>query len=124
MNKFHPQKGTATLSTIFGGCLAAIIVYVAYHILPFYYYYFEMQNQMQAVIRLASTHTDQQIRKKLAYHMVKMDIPASPDELLISRQEDFMKISLKYKEVFSIPWGMDEKVIYVFDFKPEAQGRF
>jgi len=118
------SRGASAITTIVFGAITIVVVYSAYHILPFYYYYFEVVNQMESVIRVASTNTDQEIRRKLDYHIRKMGIPAKPEDLRISRQGNHMQIRLPYREVFAVNFGDKEHVIHVFDFVAEAEGQF
>jgi len=118
------SRGASTITTVVFGAIAIVILYSAYHILPFYYYYFEVVNQMESVIRVASTNTDQEIRRKLDYHIKKMGIPAAPDDLRITRQANYMTIRLPYTETFVVRFGDKKYTIYTFDFIAEAEGAF
>ena len=118
------EKGIGKLTfSVFAAIIAALL-YSAYHILPFYYYYFELVNQMEQVIKVASTETDQEIRKKLLYHIKKMQIPVSPDELRIMRDGKRMSIGLKYEEIFYIPFRGKDYDIHTFKFDAHAEGEF
>jgi len=92
--------------------------------MPFYYYYYELVNQMEAVIRVAGLENDRVIRDKLAYHIKKLEIPADIKDLKIAREGNRMKISLAYEEVFYIRYGGKDYDLHVFPFKAEAQGSF
>ncbi len=100
------------------------IVYCVYNIAPFYYYFYELQNQFDAAIRVASEYTDQEIRTKLLYHMKKFEIPADAEELRIERYDDRMKISLDYTEVFYITWKDKDYTIWEFPFHAEVDRGF
>ena len=114
----------AVFLTLFG-----IALYLAYNILPFYYYYFELIHQMEAVIRVANTDSDDEIRKKLVYHIRHMEIPVGSDEelssaLRIERLNGEMKISLPYEEIFFVTWQGKDYDLWKFKFRAHAEGRF
>lgn len=105
---------------VFGTILAAV-GYCAYNVVPYFYCYHEMQNQMDQMVRIASTVDDAEIRKRLWYHVKKCEIPAEPEDLHIERTTDGIKVWMSYQETFSIPWGDKEREIYKFDFYPNAE---
>ncbi|MDC0358812.1 DUF4845 domain-containing protein, partial [Oligoflexia bacterium] len=102
MIKLKCARGAGKITTLVFGTLIIVTLYCTYYIAPFYYYYYELQNQFITVIRVASTHTDQEIRQKLMYHLKKMQIPMDPEDLKIEREDRTMRISLEYQEVFYI----------------------
>jgi hypothetical protein len=123
------ELAAAKLTLLVFLTLTAAGLYAAYEILPFYYYYYELQNQMEAAIRVASVETDNELRTKLVYHIRKMDLPVGDDAQLkdalkIERDDNVMRISLPYEEVFSIYFGDKEYVIRRFKFKAYAEGEF
>ncbi|MEZ4753381.1 MAG: hypothetical protein R3A13_03615 [Bdellovibrionota bacterium] len=118
------QNGVGKITLIVFSAIIASIVYLGFQILPFYYYYFELENQFAAHIRVASTHTDQEIRKKIEYHLKKLAIPADPEALKIERSREFMRISLKYTEIFEIYWQGKYHTIWKFPFNAKAEGKF
>ena len=92
--------------------------------MPFYYCYFELENQFASVIRVASTHTDQEIRQKLMYHIKKLEVPVDPEQLIIEREEGLMRISLEYQEVFYLTFQDKDYDIYTFDFHAFSEGNY
>ena len=123
----NPEAGIGKLTVMVFGTLIAVTIYCTYEILPFYYYYYELKNQMEAGIHVASTDTDKEIRDKLKYHIRKMDLPVGDDDMLqeslkIERDDNLMRISLPYVEVFSLRWGEKEYVLHRFKFHAYAEG--
>jgi hypothetical protein len=106
------------------GTIVAVALYCGYQIIPFYYYFYELQNQMDALARVADLETDQNIRKKLEYHMKKMQIPADISDLKIVREGSAIRLSLSYKEIFYIRFQGKTHDIHVFPFYAEASARF
>ncbi len=118
-------RGVGRLTLIIFTALVGSILYLIYNIGPFFYYYYELLNQFQAHIRVASTYTDQEIRDKLLYHIKKLAIPIDePDDLEISRSGQMMTIRLKYQEVFYITWQDRDYDIYTFDFDAKVEDKF
>ena len=56
------------------------------------------------MIRVAGLEKDKEIRKRLWYHIKKMELPVDPEDLRITRHGGTMKISLRYKEVFYVKY--------------------
>ena len=128
VNLRNSSRGVATITLAVFGALTAIALYAAYEILPFYYYYYELRNQMEAAIRVASTETDDELRKKLNYQIRHMDLPVGDDDQLrealkIERDDDTMRISLPYQEVFSITFNDREYVVHRFNFRAYVDGK-
>jgi hypothetical protein len=124
----HPRKqrerGAGWLTIMVFLAIFGAVGYVGYRVLPFYYYFYELQNQMEAAIKVASTETDEEIRKKLLVHIKKLEIPCEPEDLKIERSEGFMKIQLKYSEVFYITIAGKDYDIHRFYFDGYAEGKF
>lgn len=118
------NAGVSKITVIVFGTLAAAVGYAGYCILPFYYCYYEMQNQMEQAIRVASTYTDSELRDKLVYHIKKLELPVSPEALKIEREPGFMRISLPYEEVFYITWKDKDYDLHTFQFNAYAEGAF
>ena len=118
------EAGIGKLTLLVFGSIVAAAVYAAYNILPFYYYFYELQNQMEQLIKVASTETDREIRQKLWAHVKYMQIPAQPENLRIEREGNTMRISLPYDEVFYLTWRGKDYTLYTFNFDAYAEGQF
>lgn len=117
-------RGASKLTLAVFLSLLGAVLYCGYKILPFYYYHYELRNQMAAAIRQASLFSDLEIRRKLLYQINWMQIPAREEDLKIERFDGRMRISLPYSEVFYITWRGKEHVIHVFDFFAIEEGEF
>lgn len=123
MKLSHSNSGVGNLTLLVFGSLLLAVLYTAYHVIPFYYYYYELVNQMEAAVKVASLETDAELRKKLTYHIRKMQLPVDPEELRIERGGDSIRISLRYSETFFIPWRDRDIDIHTFPFYAEAEGK-
>ncbi len=118
------ERGIGKLTIFVFGALTAAALYAAYNILPFYYCFYEISNQFEQIIRVASTEKDAEIRRRLMYHIKKLQLPVEPDDLKIERDGRHMRISLPYQEVFYITIGDKDYDIHTFDFHAYAEGDF
>jgi hypothetical protein len=118
------KRGAGKLTVSVFLVLIGTVLFCAYKVLPFYYYYYELQNQMAAAIRTASVYNDAEIRKKLWTQIKWMQIPAKPEALKIERFDGRMRISLPYSEVFYITWQDKEYDIHTFDFIAQEEGKY
>ena len=123
------QKGIGKLTFLVFAAIIGVVIYTAYQILPFYYYFYELRNQMESVIRVAGSDTDEEIRVKLNYHIRKMELPVGDDQelrqaLRIEREGGVMHISLPYEEVFYITWNNKDYEIKRFKFLAQAKGKY
>ncbi len=121
----HSSAGVGKLTLLVFFVLIGSVGFCAYNILPFYYYYYDLQNQFRQVISVASTETDKEIRDKLMYYIKKYEIPIGrPEDLKIEREGNRMRIGLKYQEVFYIRWQGKDYDLRTFDFNVFAEGTF
>lgn len=118
------QLGVGKITLFVFGVILAVVIYSGYKILPFYYCYFEITNQFEQVIHVASEYSDKEIREKLWYHIKKLELPVEPDDLKIEREAGLMRISLPYEEVFYVTWQGKDYDLYKFQFHAYAQGSF
>ena len=116
------ELGIGRITLLVFGALIAAAVYGGFRIIPYYYYYFELENQMQSLIRVASLTPDQEIRKKLAQQLKRMDISATIDNLRIERVNPRMRMSLPYEEELWFSFRGKDYHIYTFKFNAYAEG--
>jgi hypothetical protein len=115
------QKAAGKLTLLVFGTVAFVLLYSAYYIMPFYYYFYELQNQFESHAKAATMYTNKQLREKLMYHINRMEIPIDkPEDLKIERSSDRMKISLFYTEIFYITFRGKDYTIHTFDFEAKA----
>ena len=115
------EAGMSKLTFLVFALIIGAAIYTGYRVLPFYYYFYELRNQMEAAVRVASEENDEGIRKKLVYHIRKMDLPVGSDDelrdaLKIERDGGRMRISLPYEEVYDVDVNGKNYVLYRFKF--------
>jgi dihydroorotase len=124
MNMEKRERGVGYLTLAVFGTLIAAGIFCAYHIFPFYYYYFELQNQMDSLVRVASVHTDKELRDKLRAHLKRMEIPATIDDVKIRRFGSSISMTLEYEEDFYVEFRGQEYDIHTFQFRAHAEGEY
>ena len=120
----NSERGASTLTKIVFGAIFIALFYTGYCVIPFFYYYFEFQNQITAIVPVSDTLTDAQIRARLGKIIKDLGIPAEPGDLKIDRRDHFIKLSLKYQEVFFFSFQGKDYDFYTFHFTAEADGPF
>src|SRR6185312_1775597 len=118
------ESGIGRLTAIVFGTLLAAVVYTAYCVLPFFYDYFELQNQMSALVAVSESMDDAHLRRRLGGVIKEFDIPADPKDIVIDRRDHWISFSLAYDEVFYISFGDKDYDLYTFHFVAEGEGPF
>lgn len=101
------EKGIGKFTVLFFGAVISGGFYLAYQILPFYYYYYELQTHFQQIARVGSAETTKSIRRKLGDHMKWMQIPADAEDIQINKSQTEIQLELEYTEYFDVPF-LDE----------------
>ena len=122
MTRSSRERGMGKLTLLVFGTIVAAALYVAYNVLPFYYYYFELQEQMRQLVRVGNVYSDKELREKLRRHMERMEIPATIDAVKIERRGTNTAVSLEYSEVFYIRWQGKDIEVHRFNFRAHAEG--
>lgn len=118
------ERGAGKITLMVFGLITAVLLFCGYKIIPFFYCYYEITNQFEQVIHVASTYTDKEVRDKLMYHIKKLELPVEPDDLKIEREVGKMRISLPYEEVFYVSWDGKDYDLYTFKFHAYAEGNY
>lgn len=115
------EHGVGKLTLFVFAVLAGIVIYGLSQVGPIFYSYLELQNQMQQAARVASVKNDEELRKLIAPHIRDLQIPATIEDLVIERFEDYIYIGMSYSETLTIPLGEKDIQIYTFQFNPYAE---
>ena len=116
------QAGVGKVTLAVFGLITFAVLFVAYHVLPFYYYFYELQGNMDRMVTVASVENDKTLRQRLLTQIRWMQIPVREEDLVFERLDpNRIKLSLKYKEVFFIRWGGKDYVIREFPFHAHAE---
>jgi hypothetical protein len=114
-------RGVGRLTLLVFGSMLAVLIFCAYHILPFYYCYFELQEQFHTLLTVANVHTDRELRDKIKAHMKRMEIPADVSDVQIVRGARKISMSLDYQELFFLRFRGKEYELHTFKFRVYAE---
>lgn len=118
------EAGLGKLTLLVFGTLIGVIVYCAAEILPFYYYYYELQNDIYSVSVVADQYTDDEVRQKILQRIKELEIPVEPESLIIERNTEDIRIAIKYEEEFYIKFKGKYHTIHIFPFKIDMVTRY
>ena len=121
-NKGRDERGVGSLTLLVFGLIFAAIVYVGFEVLPFFYYYYDLQNQMESMVRVASEENDETIRKRLLYYIHKYQMPVRDEQLRVYRSGGKIYLDLEYREVFYVSFKGKDYNLRVFPFHAHAEG--
>jgi|GEM_PF-1698456 len=119
----YGQRGISKLTLIVFSALLGALLYSSAQILPFFYYFAEFQHHLEEAVKVAGEKNDLELRRQLLYQIHWMKLPVDDSALIIQREGDYIRISLKYEEVFYVPWRGKDYDIYIFPFHAKAEGR-
>ena len=116
------EQGASRLTILVFSVLMGAAIFVAYHVVPFYYYYFELTNQLNALVATAERSSDATIRAKVGGVLKALDIPAQERDVQIDRRDGVIAITVSYTEVFYLSFRGKDYDLYDFRFKATARG--
>jgi hypothetical protein len=107
------------------GALASLAAgYAVYVVVPFYYYYFDLKNQMQRAVSVAAVETDEEIRRSLMAVVKRHGISCGDRDLQVSRQNDTIEMSLSYSEGVKVSMFGREATLWTLNFDASTRGRY
>ena len=115
------NKGYTRPIIIMLSIIASLIILILYKIIPLYYYYFEIKNQMITLSKDAAIKTDLEIKEKLYEQIKYLQIPATKDDIAIQRSGAKIKITIKYKEVIYFTINNKDYDLFVLNFSPTVK---
>ena len=115
------NKGYTIPIIIMLSIIAFLIILILYKIIPLYYYYFEIKNQMITLSKDAAIKTDLEIKEKLHEQIKYLQIPATKDDIAIQRSGAKIKITIKYKEVIYFTINNKDYDLFVLNFSPTVK---
>ena len=115
------NKGYTRPIIIMLSIIAFLIILILYKIIPLYYYYFEIKNQMITLSKDAAIKTDLEIKEKLHEQIKYLQIPATKDDIAIQRSGAKIKITIKYKEVIYFTINNKDYDLFVLNFSPTVK---
>jgi outer membrane lipopolysaccharide assembly protein LptE/RlpB len=95
--------------------------YLAYAVVPLYYYYFDLKNHMQRALYTASVETDEEIRRSLMAVVKRHGITCGERDLQVVRQGDTIEVSLRYTEGVKVALFGKEATLFTLGFNASAK---
>jgi len=102
--------------------LTAAVLFLGYKIVPFYYYYFDIQSNCAQLLRNAAVESDEELRRDLIEVVRRNGIEKEPRDIGIQRIGGRIKIWLNYQEDLEVSLLGKSFTLYRFDFTPTAEG--
>ena len=99
----------------------ALVLFLGYKILPFYYYYFDIKSNCSQVLLNAAVKSDEELRRDLLEVLLRHGIEVGARDIGIQRVGSRIKIWLNYQEPLEVSLMGKSFTLYTFDFTPSAE---
>jgi hypothetical protein len=121
IKELQSEKGQSRAGLLFVTLICTCLIYVAWHVLPFYYYFYELQGLMEAQVRVSSDKTEEEIRQNLMLKIKELEIPVTDEhDILLLRSAKDIYLELDYTEVLWFSFLDKDYKIHEFDFHATA----
>ena len=100
--------------------LAALVLFLGYKVVPFYYYYFDIKNNCAQVLRNAAVRSDEELRREWLEVIRGHGIEKDARDIGIQRIGGRVKMWLNYQEPLDVALFGRSFTLYSFDFTPSA----
>lgn len=101
--------------------IVILVLFVGYKVVPFYYYYFDIQSNCAQVLRNAAVESDEELRRDLLAIVRRNGIEKEARDIGIQRIGGRIKIWLNYQEDLEVSLMGRSVTLYSFDFTPTAE---
>lgn len=116
-----PQKAGVQGDPLVRMCLLAILLFVGYKVVPFYYYYFDIKSNCAQVLQNADVRSDEELRREWLEVIRSHGIEKEPRDIGIQRIGGRIKMWLNYQEELDVSLLGHHVTLYTFDFIPSAE---
>jgi hypothetical protein len=100
-----------------------LLVGIAYQVIPWYYYYFDLRNQIAAVMRNGAIESDEELKGKMAAVVATAGISSRPRDIVIERSADAIRARLLYTESCSVTVMGRTIELFSMDFNLSVSGK-
>lgn len=111
------EKGASGLTSAIFIIIFCAIGYALYNIVPFFYYYYDLENQAATLLKNADKLTDDQILDKLEQEIERLGIPATRKSCKVVRGNGYTKLQVFYEEEFYVRASGKDYTIWKFPFE-------
>lgn len=112
-----PKKGAPGVRLV----VLALLVFLGYKVVPFYYYYYDLKSNCSQLLRNAAVLSDEELRRDLVEVAQRHGVEATPRDIGIQRVGSRIKIWLHYQEHLDVTFKGRTLTLYTFDFTPSAE---
>jgi len=117
------EQGKGLLVTAVAVAVSLVAGFLAYRLVPLYYYYFDLQNHMRRAIASAAVETDEEIRRSLMSVIRRHGISCGERDLQVNREGDTIGVALRYSEGLRVALFGKEITLGTLDFDASAKGK-
>jgi hypothetical protein len=104
--------------------LAFCLVFaIAYQVVPWYYYYFNLRNQMATIIKNGAIESDEELKVKLAAMVAEVGIKSRSRDFVIERSSDAIRARLRYTERCAVSLMGRRIELFSMDFNLSANSK-
>ena len=100
--------------------LTALVLFLGYKVVPFYYYYFDLKTNCAQVLLNAAVWSDEELRREWLETIRGHGIEKEPRDIGIQRIGGRVKMWLNYQEPLDVSILGRSFTLYTFDFTPSA----
>lgn len=115
-------RGVGRLTALVFCLIVFVVGFVGYNVVPFYYYYFELTNQLHALVAIGDRTNDATLRKRVMEIIKELEVPAEERDIQIDRRDGSLTITVPYSEVFYVTLSGKDYDLHRFSFRASAQG--
>jgi len=90
------QKGEGRMGCVVGLLLFAVAGFIAYKLIPAKIQAAEMRELVQDESRSASGRSQDTIKKSILARAAELKVPLEPEDVVITRRGDFIKVEVEY----------------------------
>ena len=101
--------------------LTALVLFLGYKVVPFYYYYFDIKSNCAQVLQNAAVWSDEELRREWLEVIRAHGIEREPRDIGIQRIGGRVKMWLHYQEPLEVSLLGRSFILYTFDFTPSAE---
>ncbi len=122
MSRKHKERGLGNITLIFLAVVVGLIIYISSVVLPIFYYYFEFQGQLDSIADKVKVYSLEELKKKITYHINKLEMPFTYDDMSVRRRGKNLEFKISYKEPVYLYFFDKEYKVHVFHFTVKSSG--
>ncbi|HMO02727.1 MAG TPA: hypothetical protein PKD37_07045 [Oligoflexia bacterium] len=122
MRKTQGNLGLGSLATFILFVVVGSCVYLGYKIIPIFYNYYELQNQMDQMVRTADVLSNNEILTRIKKIVQEYNIPVKEENITVDRSHDRIILKAAWSDDLAISWKDKEYLLQTFYFEAISEG--